>query len=109
VPTTEPILEETTYDPGYTENSDDFSYDSSELTTDSMPMEDLALPAEEATEGATKEEAAELDEIAAPSRKRSEPDSSAAAIAVGVVALLGAVGLSMGDRLVGRRAKRRIA
>jgi hypothetical protein len=112
VPTTEPVVEETTYDPGY-QGSDDSSYDSSfesDLTTDTTPIDELALPVEQqATEPATKEKGTELDEIAAPSRKKSQPDSSAAAIAVGVVALMGAVGLSLGDRLVGRRAKRRIA
>lgn len=112
VPTTEPIIEETTYDPGYPgtyDSSYDSSFESSDLTSDTTPVEDLALPAEEATESATEEKTTELDEIAAPSKKKSEPDSSAAAIAVGVAALLGAVGLSLGDRLVGRRAKRRIA
>jgi hypothetical protein len=111
VPTTEPIVKETTYDPGYP-GSDDSSYDSSfesDLTTDTTPTDDLALPVEEASEPVTTEEDTELDEIAAPSKKKSQPDSSAAAIAVGVVALLGAVGLSLGDRLAGRRARRRIA
>jgi hypothetical protein len=112
VPTTEPIVEETTYDPGYPSTYDssyDSSFESSELTTDTTPIEDLALPAEETTEPASKEKATELDEIAAPSKKKPHQDNSAAAVAVGVVALLGAVGLSLGDRLVGRRAKRRIA
>lgn len=67
-------------------------------------------------------EAVPLEETAAGARRRtsqtplppvtltSYEDTSAgrAAVAVGVVALLGAVGLSMADRLVGRRAKRRI-
>jgi hypothetical protein len=109
-----PPTEETYYEPGTPGESFDSGYESdgtTDLGMETTTVEELTPLAEEPvaeTEPADKEEkSTDLDEIAAPSKEKS--DSSAAAVAVGVAALLGALGLSVGDRLAGRRAKRRIA
>ncbi|MCZ7630209.1 MAG: hypothetical protein M5U19_14700 [Microthrixaceae bacterium] len=70
-----------------------------EPTTD-VPPGDVADPPKS---GSEREEGRE---IAAGATGDSE--DNAAAIAVGIVALLGALGLSMGDRIMGMRARRRI-
>lgn len=102
-----------TYDDFDTGYSDDFdtsfddgfsSLDSGLDTIGEVPTEVLA--SEETASAASGSDREAGAEIAAGSMGDSE--DNAAALVVGIVALLGALGLSMGDRIMGMRARRRI-
>jgi hypothetical protein len=69
-----------------------------------VPTEVLA--SEETAAGTSGSKSEDGSEIAAGSLGDSE--DNAAALVVGIMALLGALGLSMGDRIMGMRARRRI-
>ena len=99
------------FDTGYTDDlgygfDDDFSSLDSELGTidDEVPAEVTAVDESATTSGP---DAKDGREIAAGLTGDSEDDT--AALVVGIVALLGALGLSLGDRIMGLRARRRIA
>ncbi len=118
-PTTPPALSEPTpFDPG---TYDDFgdtggsygsdlgsSYGSDLGLTDSLSGTDEVAFDDTAVDEPTSSDSGDTKEIAA-ARRPSEDVSNVAAIVVGVLALLGAVALSLGDRVMGRRARRRIA
>ena len=93
---------------GYSDDFDDASFEDDASFGDDFDdgsFDETALPEE-----FSDSEEPDLEDIAAPGTKSPlTSPSSGPAIAVGLVALLGAAGLSMGDRLVGRRNKRKIA
>lgn len=69
---------------------------------DTTPIDDTSLP---------KEDTATSNEVAAapiPTKSTLENTSRTVGIVVGIIALLGAVGLSLGDRLFSNRVSRRI-
>lgn len=85
---------------------DDSGFDDGILTSeieDTAPVEDTSLPEDNAS--ATNEVAA----APIPTKSTVESTSRAVGIVVGIIALLGAVGLSLGDRLFSNRGSRRIS
>lgn len=91
------------YDSGFT---DDYS-DLSGVDTASLDEGLSGEVAAEVSDGATSRPDSENGrEIAAGASDTT--DDNAVAVVVGIAALLGALGLSMGDRIVGLRARRRI-
>ncbi|MEZ5240062.1 MAG: hypothetical protein R2716_14280, partial [Microthrixaceae bacterium] len=102
-------------DPGFAEDfstdlGTDFTDDFDTGGLDPLPQEPIeplaevaAISDEQTDEG--DGELAEGEEIAAGPEQGSGDD---AALVVGLAALLGAIGLSLGDRIVGLRSRRRI-
>ncbi|MEI2699519.1 MAG: hypothetical protein V9E94_14725, partial [Microthrixaceae bacterium] len=86
------------------------TFDSGTSLDSSMETMDLSTPLGTAEIAApTPKVAGEQATLPAASLNRFEDGSAGTAgVAVGVLALLGALALSMGDRLVGRRSKRTI-
>jgi len=114
-PTTEPVLEQPQVAPAeLTNTATDLgtttdlgsSFDTSATTS----LSTAKTPVASTPKAVTKKKATtEQPVLPAASVNRYEDGTAGkAGVAVGVLALLGALGLAMGDRLVGRRARRRI-
>jgi hypothetical protein len=90
---------------------DDLGFESFDTTFDQgfeeLPVEEFA--AAPTTTAGTSGDTEEVAAVAASSGPAFEPSGAgAAAVAVGIVGLLGALALSFGDRLLARRSTRRI-
>ena len=90
---------DTSFDDGFSSLDSGLDTIGEEVPTEVLASEETGS----ATSGSDREDGRE---IAAGSMGDSE--DNAAALVVGIVALLGALGLSMGDRIMGMRARRRI-
>jgi len=123
--TDDTLLDQTTYDdlPVDDTSYDDSSFDDTGLddTTlddsfddsfDDTSFDEGALPFDESVDssaGAADLDGGDGEEIAAAGKGGSDSTSNAAAIVVGALGLLGALALSLGDRVLGMKNSRRIA
>jgi hypothetical protein len=101
---TDPSID--TFDPGFDVGSFD-TVPPLDLGVGELGLGDVDLASTEVAEQVRAERAEEAAPLPSTIGSRFEEGSAGrAGVAVGTVALLGALGLSLGDRLVGRRSRR---
>lgn len=92
------------YDTGLGDDYSGFDEEPTDIVDEATPeLPEDETPRTTADSGAEREEGREI-----AAGDTGDTEDNAAAVVLGVLALLGALGLSMGDRIMGLRARRRI-